>query len=122
MFGIRPQQDVDALLWMNPSQKQPKRSITERRREFAPAGTLACLCGIRPRRAISDDAFGARVRSERLPSEPSLFIAGEKYRRRVTQHMAFTQLPIDPLLDVLKWIRATEPWIEHAVRKNKVRR
>src|SRR6187431_2207559 len=102
--------------WIRPKNNQKGRS--------ANSGTnsrhLERCVGIWRRSTVRHHSFVTRVGSKRLTSESPLFVTGEEDRGGMPQHVTFRKLPVNPLLDMLEWIRPPKPRIEHAMRENKV--
>src|ERR1043166_9315702 len=77
---------------------------------------------LRPGSSVIYDHFPASVGRERFARQTPFLFRGEKDSRGSAQHAILAPGPVEQFLQMFERIGSLEPGVEHAVRKNEVRR
>src|ERR1700730_477544 len=100
-------------------QKPPAAELRKAAEEILPRARKIdfwCRC------SVFHDHFIASIEGKRFASQTPFLFRGEEDSCGVTQHAIFSPGPVEQFLQVFQRIGPLKPWVEHSVRKNKVRR
>src|SRR5262245_59807699 len=100
----RLDEKVAPLLRCHASEEQQRALAVKLREALQEGFTLCAGIALRPGDAITDDGHVRAIVAETGARETALFLAGEQHRACVAQHVAFSDGPIERLLEVLERI------------------
>ena len=121
-FGEGLDQQIASFLGMNPAHEQ--RQLLAAQFGIAREKLLQFQFRIAFRfgGAVTDHHLVAAIEPERLAGQDSLLLTSEQHGLGIAQHPIFRPWPVHPFLEMLQRILLLEPWIEHAVSEQNVRR
>ena len=115
-------QQFAAFLFVETTQEEQKPPAAELRKAVEEILARGREIDLGRRCSIIHDHFIASIKGKGFSGQTPFLFRGEKDRRGVPQHAIFSPGPVEQFLEVFQRIGPLEPWIEHSVGKNEVRR
>lgn len=81
---------------------------------------LVLSIGERRRCAVAHHQLIGPVQQKRLASQMLFLLGDEQHEPGITEHPAVGSRPVGPFLEMLEWLVAFEPGIEHRVSVSEI--
>ena len=117
----RLDQQVAAFFVMQPPEKKEDLFAAQLRKRVQETFARLDKIDIGPGRTIIHHRFVAFIWRKGFSREPTFFFRGKQDGGGIFQNAMFNRAPVKHFFQMLQWIGAFKPRIEHAMRKNEIR-